>query len=441
MKCDNIFVNGNHGEVKIGDLGLATVMQQPTAHSVIGTPEFMAPELYDEEYNELVDIYSFGMCMLEMATFEYPYSECKNAAQIFKKVTSGKKPAALDRVTDPQVKQFIEKCLVPASERLSAKDLLNDPFLQCSNMLVGCSSEQCGIAQNTPNLLSMELDSICKSLGTSTENSDVDQNLQVPEFERVIGSNKFILKGQKIEESRVSLVMVIACTSETGGQRQNVHFDFFLDSDTALTISKEMVEHLELPDNEVVFVADFIDSVIMKLVPGWKPSMDYICTETDAPCYENDYSSTLGLSWDDISPDNNNISKMNRVGSTIEFETIENNANKFDALMDAGTSQTDYKSTSSHNEEDEHSEGSTMSFLLSEGYKSLSGYTTDDFCIVDYVGFKDGLCLNEKEQEGLKAEIDAINAQYKSLLTELLRKREEDLENARKKWFTRKMDV
>lgn len=27
----------------------------------------MAPELYDENYNELADIYSFGMCMLEMA--------------------------------------------------------------------------------------------------------------------------------------------------------------------------------------------------------------------------------------------------------------------------------------------------------------------------------------------------------------------------------------
>ena len=36
LKCDNIFVNGNSGEVKIGDLGLAIVMQQPTARSVIG---------------------------------------------------------------------------------------------------------------------------------------------------------------------------------------------------------------------------------------------------------------------------------------------------------------------------------------------------------------------------------------------------------------------
>lgn len=48
----------------------------------------MAPELYEEKYNELVDIYSFGMCMIEMLTLEFPYSECSNPAQIYKKVTS-----------------------------------------------------------------------------------------------------------------------------------------------------------------------------------------------------------------------------------------------------------------------------------------------------------------------------------------------------------------
>ena len=52
-----------------------------------GTPEFMAPELYEERYNEKVDVYGFGMCMLELATMRYPYDECVNAAQIYKRVT------------------------------------------------------------------------------------------------------------------------------------------------------------------------------------------------------------------------------------------------------------------------------------------------------------------------------------------------------------------
>ena len=53
----------------------------------LGTPEFMAPEMYDEEYDEAVDVYAFGMCMLEMTTNEYPYKECTGPAQIFRRVT------------------------------------------------------------------------------------------------------------------------------------------------------------------------------------------------------------------------------------------------------------------------------------------------------------------------------------------------------------------
>lgn len=55
---------------------------------LLGTPEFMAPEMYEERYDESVDVYAFGMCMLEMASGEYPYMECNNPAQIYRRVTS-----------------------------------------------------------------------------------------------------------------------------------------------------------------------------------------------------------------------------------------------------------------------------------------------------------------------------------------------------------------
>ena len=54
----------------------------------LGTPEFMAPEMYEEHYDESVDVYAFGMCMLEMTTLEYPYMECQNPAQIYRRVVS-----------------------------------------------------------------------------------------------------------------------------------------------------------------------------------------------------------------------------------------------------------------------------------------------------------------------------------------------------------------
>ncbi|KAK6269141.1 hypothetical protein QUC31_013301 [Theobroma cacao] len=129
LNCSNVFINGNAGEIKIGDFGFATVVgKNHIAQSVIGTPEFMAPELFEENYTEAVDIYSFGMCLLELITQELPYSECDSIAKIYKKVSAGGMPEAIDKVKDPKAKAIIKKCLVKQSERPSATQLLADSF-------------------------------------------------------------------------------------------------------------------------------------------------------------------------------------------------------------------------------------------------------------------------------------------------------------------------
>ncbi|XP_071153236.1 uncharacterized protein [Mytilus edulis] len=136
LKCDNIFITGPTGSVKIGDLGLATLKNKSFAKSVIGTPEFMAPEMYEEHYDESVDVYAFGMCMLEMATSEYPYKECHNAAQIYRRVTTGVPPDALEKVDIPYIKDIIQSCIRSRKEeRYSAKDLLQHDFFLDDNGL------------------------------------------------------------------------------------------------------------------------------------------------------------------------------------------------------------------------------------------------------------------------------------------------------------------
>ncbi|XP_014502057.1 probable serine/threonine-protein kinase WNK3 isoform X1 [Vigna radiata var. radiata] len=249
LKCDNIFVNGNQGEVKIGDLGLAAILQQAnSAHSVIGTPEFMAPELYEEEYNELVDIYAFGMCLLELVTVEYPYVECANAAQIYKKVTSGIKPASLAKVTDPEVKAFIEKCIAHVSERLSAKDLLMDPFLQSDydNESVGRSSKaQTHHLANISHNQAIVVD-------TSSE-----------------ASREFTVEGQRRDNNTIFLKLRIA---DSSGHIRNIHFPFDIEADTSTSVASEMVEELELTDQDVTTIARMIDSEIRFHIPSWNVS-------------------------------------------------------------------------------------------------------------------------------------------------------------------------
>ncbi|KAJ1378388.1 Serine/threonine-protein kinase, active site [Sesbania bispinosa] len=405
LKCDNIFVNGNQGEVKIGDLGLAIVMQQPTAQSVIGTPEFMAPELYEEEYNELVDIYSFGMCILEMVTLEYPYSECKNPAQIFKKVTSGIKPASLNKVSDPQIKEFIEKCLVPASERLSAEELLKDPFLQVEN-------------PKDPNFYPLQ--SPIKTPRATNMSKSVQRKNK---------NNEFRLKGTKNDDNSISLTLRIA---DTCGRVRNIHFLFYLDSDTAVSVASEMVEHLELADHDVAFIADLIDYLIMKLLPWWKPSPDHN-TSGELSLYGGstsiDSQTLMACPWGSfltsipsepvIGQDGfsglNTIPKEGFVTAekSCDFENADNTISEAGCCAGEGIVINEFPKNS------ESIYGTSNGVSLSSSYSSLSSTEKD----IDIE---------------LKLELDAIESQYQHWIEELTRMKLEALEATKRRWMAKK---
>ncbi|KAE9615352.1 hypothetical protein Lal_00048098 [Lupinus albus] len=502
LKCDNIFVNGNQGEVKIGDLGLAIVMQQPTARSVIGTPEFMAPELYEEEYNELVDVYSFGMCMLEMVTLEYPYSECKNPAQIYKKVTSGIKPAFLNKVSDPQIKEFIEKCLVPVSERLSAEELLRDPFLQRENPkdpilypLPSFAKNPKAIDLSKSGSLSMDIDADYKqsSLSTYAESNQGSPNFPVFQVQRANKNNEFRLQGTKNDDNSVSLYLRIA---DTTGRVRNIHFLFYLDSDTADSVASEMVEHLELADHDVVFIAELIDYLIIRLLPWWKPS----CNHSSRGSQNVDGQTLMACPWgpvltnvpSDLSigkdgSDGSNTTPREDLSNTIPGEGfVINGMSSFIKDADNDTCEGNYNSSPSLiNLEDEYSQGSGTSEIVAidaslknESYLdyvhgSLEGCnrfiselevadrffedcklqaTTycDEYsknlgstCGASYAVSLTSSCsymsLTEEDIDlELKLEIEAIESHYQRWIDELTRMKLDALEAAKRRWMAKK---
>ncbi|KAF4365009.1 hypothetical protein F8388_001757 [Cannabis sativa] len=288
LKCDNIFINGNQGEVKIGDLGLAAILRKSHAAHCVGTPEFMAPEVYEEEYNELVDIYAFGMCILEMVTFEYPYSECTHPAQIYKKVISGKKPEALYKVKNPEVRQFVEKCLATVSCRFTALELLKDPFLQVEDYGYDMSSLEYetdyddvgpffrqphyGIHHSNSNrylnngyVYEPENDLDCHPV-IEYEANEID--LFSGHEDEHVGDFDITIKGRRKDgEDGIFLRLRIA---DKEGRIRNIYFPFDIENDTASSVATEMVNELDITDQDVIKIADMIDNEIAILVPEWK---------------------------------------------------------------------------------------------------------------------------------------------------------------------------
>lgn len=458
LKCDNIFVNGNTGEVKIGDLGLAIVMQQPTARSVIGTPEFMAPELYEEEYNELVDIYSFGMCILEMVTCDYPYSECRNPAQIFKKVTSGVKPASLAKVVDPEVKQFIEKCLVPAPMRLSAIELLDDPFLATENLrdldrgpLEIPKFSPKSVDTSQPECRPMDIDSNSKNLSVDSCAKLADETSSVSSLElwRCTENNEFRLNGEKDDNNTISLTLRIR---DSCGRIRNIHFSFYLESDTTVSIAGEMVEQLDLSNEDVTIIAELIDDLILKLVPSWKTSSVTFSTAANS---SNGHSSILndetlpGCPWDsvlDTSP--SGVADEQRILTDLETQNkasadsdisaeygirIHSDADSFKALESYSLDGCDKENSF---------EANFCENLMVNETTANSGFSYYDSCSDQWKNISlstiRSLSLGDKNQDDeLKLELEAIDSHYHQCCFELMKMREQAIENAKKKWMTK----
>ncbi|XP_010532539.1 PREDICTED: serine/threonine-protein kinase WNK2 isoform X2 [Tarenaya hassleriana] len=288
LKCDNIFINGNQGEVKIGDLGLAAILRKSHAARCVGTPEFMAPEVYQEEYNELVDIYSFGMCVLEMVTFDYPYSECSHPAQIYKKVISGKWPEAFYQVKDPEIRQFVEKCLATVTCRLTALELLQDPFLQIDedgfdmrpvDYYNGCDETEV-LPRNLLNGNGYE-GYLCYDHGDGSHYQDhfeprvSEIDLFSNQGDENLEDNDISIKGKKRDDDGIFLRLRIA---DSEGRFRNIYFPFEPAIDTAWSVAAEMVSELDITNQDVAKIAHMIDTEIATLVPGWK---------TDNECQES----------------------------------------------------------------------------------------------------------------------------------------------------------
>lgn len=88
LKSANIFFQGS--KVKIGDLGVGTVLRQRKAHTCVGTPYYLAPEMWkNKPYDTKVDVWSLGVLLYELAVMEPPF-QAKTMKDLSKVICRGK---------------------------------------------------------------------------------------------------------------------------------------------------------------------------------------------------------------------------------------------------------------------------------------------------------------------------------------------------------------
>ncbi|XP_039914431.1 serine/threonine-protein kinase PAK 3-like [Hirundo rustica] len=132
VKSENILL-GMDGSVKLADFGLCAQMtsEQSKRNSLVGTAHWMAPEYVNKDaYGAKVDIWSFGIVVIEMLQGEPPYSNeipLKALDLVAKKgVPKLENAEQLSAV----FQDFLNCCLQTDEDtRWSAEQLLQHPFL------------------------------------------------------------------------------------------------------------------------------------------------------------------------------------------------------------------------------------------------------------------------------------------------------------------------
>lgn len=242
------------------------------------------------------------------------------------------------------MRQFVEKCLAPASCRLSARELLSDPFLQIDDFeskskLSDCQRELDGIASSITHPFlegersfssfnySLEASDEwrCHTVQTEPDGIELFENDDDEQLESLDNS----IKGKIREDGSIVLRLRIADkegrikfnflsfwvveyllsinnyrndhsnnAAICAGHIRNIYFPFDTKNDTALTVATEMIAELDITDQDVIKIAEKIDGEIASLIPEWKPgpgiaetpriSYDGGCQSYDTANYTSD---------------------------------------------------------------------------------------------------------------------------------------------------------
>ena len=121
IKPANIFLT-EKGDIRIGDLGVSRTLHEEgrDAHTFIGTPAYMAPEVTDRSpYNSSADIWSLGCLIYELVTLHTPGFQMQSREEVMDHIEQDKYGSGLKKIISsmlqrvpgmrPTAKQLIER--------------------------------------------------------------------------------------------------------------------------------------------------------------------------------------------------------------------------------------------------------------------------------------------------------------------------------------------
>jgi serine/threonine protein kinase len=135
VKLENILLDHENGEVNafLGDLGLAAPFGPGPAEftGMVGTPGYMAPELYEQAtFSERVDMWALGVTLYRLWTLQKPFTLEPTGLRGKYRLRGYDESILTKMGISRQGRDFLDKLLKRnPDERMTAKEALDHPWI------------------------------------------------------------------------------------------------------------------------------------------------------------------------------------------------------------------------------------------------------------------------------------------------------------------------
>jgi WNK lysine deficient protein kinase len=171
-------------------------------------------------------------------------------------------------VKDDDARRFIGRCLVAASKRPSAAELLMDPFLIDDPSMISprpALPPPPADDDVVPPPLAFTSSNVSDDTLPDGHHHQEEEAADKPPA--IARRNDMMIITGKLNAEEDTIFLKVQITDEAGHAR-NIYFPFDTATDTAMEVAREMVKELDITDRNPSEIAAMIEQEIDRLLPG-----------------------------------------------------------------------------------------------------------------------------------------------------------------------------
>uniref|UniRef100_A0A2K6G2Z2 non-specific serine/threonine protein kinase n=1 Tax=Propithecus coquereli TaxID=379532 RepID=A0A2K6G2Z2_PROCO len=326
IKAQNIFLSKNGIVAKLGDFGIARVLNNSMelARTCVGTPYYLSPEIcQNKPYNNKTDIWSLGCVLYELCTLKHPF-EGNSLHQLVLKICQAHFAPISPRFSRDLRSLIPQLFKVSPRDRPSINSILKRPFLE--NLIAKYLAPEVIKEEFNRTLLHRERASASQPAGKVVQESKIQKvrfQEKCPSIKRKDISHRNEWRPPAGAQKPISIKMIerpkLAAVYE--------HYDYYYARLDLLRKRAHGPSYHSVPQKDTGMEENYNQEEMLGPSPRQWPA-EYLQRKFEAQQYKLKVEKQLGLRPSSAEPNHNQRQELRSNGEESSFQELQFRKNK-----------------------------------------------------------------------------------------------------------------